>query len=1046
MADNYDQQIKSLEKQYSSAKTTLEKSPTALATGAAPTGKDLVTDSRVKSLETRLDQLKNDKLKEQWYGKPGGKDDTASGGEGAQPGFMGRTLNALSTPLYGLVGGVEAATGQGSKSGFANIAANIDERDTFSDLLKRNNVPYLLAAPLGFALDVAFDPVNWATAGTASVIPRAAYGLAKGTAKGGLVKGLEAAGKGAAYGFTGAGSAALGMTGFGKTGLRQSLKKTTEKYVKDFDEITGRDVIQNATRGGGIGITLPGDGNDYRFRIGDAIKNSLESIPGGSKLWQAFDYNNANYIKLSKYQDTLERSHGASKLLPDEPNLQQAEEFAAGIPISSPEARAQADAITGSANEFDMRNLGSFENTLPMDNLPRSVNPGTVGARADSLVNDTNFISGNPQAVRTLDPVEQNARFADEIADEAVDKEIMQQLMDEYERPGNKTGIKFYDDAVEKVKDFKIKDVAVGANTLNALGSFTNAFKLSKLGLSPSTHFANAVSAIPIGMMAGFSGESFGMGKGLSGRFFSNLSLLSGNPKAANRFIKELGDAGEQGARWVQYMKENGQTYARVYGEAPEYIAGKGFVDQIMQTGKDAGLINATNEQEVFESLDKYMLWLRDKTRQIDIDEKAGADVSSGLLGIAKNAKKKAASSPDETARRFAEEGMADPRTVAITGAEFNDDTWLRAKLNDLSDAAQAEDATVGIKVLDAFLNKSMSVYGRIDQAWRMSFAQRMTIDGLSERELRTMSNVFPFKKDDIVGKTTDNSGVQRFLISPDKATELSADILFNYAAMPAAVRMLRAVPILGAPFASFMYGMALRTAQTFAYNPGAFNRINFAMNAYSGEKGPIEKQALESKYYSWYKDPTMMRLPFFEEFPLYLNTANVLPYYSMNMFDPPQRKYENLLPETVSSIVDKSPFLKDPIGQMMFDYFIMPSMIRDEQPLNSFGAPLFPPDSTGLEKAGYALRSVSDTLTPNLVAPLGLAAGAAIPESASYLPGYRTRQMANAIQGKNSLGIEGKEDVASRVNRALAGYAGIPIQRLDPRAAASEVKKTFGQ
>lgn len=1032
MAENYDQRINQLEKQRSGIKTALDKSPTAMSTGADPSNADLMNETRLKSLESQLQRVQNNKLKEQWYGTTKKSDNTDAAG--VQPGVIGRTLNALSTPLYGLVGGVEAALGQGSKPGLANIAANIDERDTFSDLLKRNNVPYLLSAPLGFALDVTFDPVNWATAGTAALVPRAAYGLAKGTAKGGLAKGVEAAGKGIAYNLAGTGSAALGLTGFGKIGLRKSLKGAAERYSKDFDDLTGRDLIKGATKGGGLGVTLPGEGNDYRFRVGNMIRSSLEGIPGGDRIWKAFDYNNADYIKYSKWQDTLERSFGPGKALPDEPNLAQAEEFVEGIPVTPPDARARADAMTGSPSEFDMKNLGNFQTMLPLEGLPPSVNPGTVAARAQSLANDTNFIVGNPKAVQTLDPIEQRSRFSDELIADQADRDVMQQLIDEYERPNDKTGIKFYDDAVEKVKDFKIKDVKVGAGVMDALGSFTNAFKLSKLGLSPATHFANAASGIPLWMMAGGAVDSK-----LVGRFFSNLNILTGRGSAKS-MLREFEQAGEQGARWIQYMKEYPQTYARVYGESPEYFIGKGYVDQVMQAGRDSGLINARNETEALDEIEKYMLWLRDTAREAETAE------VGGLMDIIKSSKRKGASTPDATARRMADEGIANPNTVAITGAEFNDNTWFRKKLNELSDIAAAPDASVGAKVMDTFLNKSMSLYGRIDQAWRLSYAQRMTLDGLSERELRTMSNVFPFKQDDIVGKITDKNGIQRFLISPDKATELSADILFNYAAMPAAVRMLRSVPILGAPFASFMYGMALRTAQTFAYNPGAFNRVNFALNAYSGEKGPTEREALKSKYYDYYNDPTMVRLPFFNEFPMYLNTANVLPYYSMNIFEPPERKYQNLLPETMSQLVDKSPFLKDPLGQMMFDYFIMPSIIRDEQPLNSFGQPLYPEGATGLEKAGYAARSLADIITPNIVAPAGLIAGGAVPESAPYLPGYRTRQMAQATQGKNTLGIEGMEDPASRVGRALSGWVGLNVQRLDPRAAATEVKKRLGQ
>lgn len=86
-----------------------------------------------------------------------------------------------------------------------------------------------------------------------------------------------------------------------------------------------------------------------------------------------------------------------------------------------------------------------------------------------------------------------------------------------------------------------------------------------------------------------------------------------------------------------------------------------------------------------------------------------------------------------------------------------------------------------------------------------------------------------------------------------------------------------------------------------------------------------------------------MVKLPFFKENPLYLNVANMIPYYNMNMFAPSERKYKDSLGDKLTAVLDKTPILKDPVGQTIFDYFIQPLIIRDSLPQGSFGQQLYP-------------------------------------------------------------------------------------------------------
>lgn len=76
-----------------------------------------------------------------------------------------------------------------------------------------------------------------------------------------------------------------------------------------------------------------------------------------------------------------------------------------------------------------------------------------------------------------------------------------------------------------------------------------------------------------------------------------------------------------------------------------------------------------------------------------------------------------------------------------------------------------------------------------------------------------------------------------------------------NYAAMPAAVKVLRSLPM-GSPFFSFQYAMAAKLGQTLVSNPAAFNKVSFALHEASGNKTPLVKEALNSPYYSFLSNP----------------------------------------------------------------------------------------------------------------------------------------------------------------------------------------------
>ena len=155
-----------------------------------------------------------------------------------------------------------------------------------------------------------------------------------------------------------------------------------------------------------------------------------------------------------------------------------------------------------------------------------------------------------------------------------------------------------------------------------------------------------------------------------------------------------------------------------------------------------------------------------------------------------------------------------------------------------------------------------------------------------------------------------------------------------------------------------------------------------------------------------------------------------MLTYYSLNMFTPSERRYKELYADNIISTIDKLPFMKDPVGSAIFDYLILPIILKEARPVGSFGQPLYPLDASTPKKAAYAARSLADTVIPGFwSAPAGLAQGYLAPGITEAMPSYRWRQVAHALQGKTSVGVSGKEAWQSRTLRAIAGSAGVPIQ-----------------
>lgn len=1022
-------QHQSLQDEYSSLKDELSASNTAYAPGTDPTFSDLSGQAKMQGLGKQIDVLEGKKLAEKWYGPR--VDEETFKGSGSQQSLLMRGLNALSVPLYGVAGVAEAALGQGSKKGVLdNITANIKEREGFGNILRRTGLPYAASMPLGFALDVALDPVNWVTAGTAALIPRVGYGLMKGGVKGattGAVSRLAPLGVKTANvlslgGITKAQKTAARVAGGGIVpkglekfsamvgGTSKNIAKAGSEAAQQYDQIVGKGIFTSRS-GVKYGKDLVRDGAGYsiggeRYSIGDTMKKYIEEqVPGGESFLKAMVYSPSNWLRLKGIESIVIKNSNKFKEVTGMEFLPKSAETSAAVRELGPagvekgvrEALVVEPGVGIPENIFGESEVDSVSGILE---AKRTMNDG-FNIATGKLPEEVTLSRGSAEIMRNL----VGESMSDVTTDDVID--ILNKM---HQKSRNITGIEWYDKGIDSLRNWKVADKKPVAAVLDGYSAFISAFKVSKIGLSAAA-FTNAI--VGNVTMIAMGGQNVGdpklrkMAQEVAGIIWKG----DGNEK---RLIGKLfSDHPGIGKAWEEYALKNPAGFAGTF----QFSLGT-----VLEQSKA---------------------------------------VESGLSKILKNSKKSGAAANElqKTASDLVVENQL-RKTLTKINPQRPDLTeyagYVKNEVDDANNAftkmarglqekAAAPGAGSGTKVANFLANKPMEWFGDIDPTFRVTNALHLSVNGITEAELKVMGRTFGIAKDDIFDVAIDSvTGERKFMLTPDKATEIVGETFLNYSAMPAAVKMLRTLPILGAPFASFMYGMTTRTAKTALYNPAIFNKINFLLQEFSGDKSPLEKEAMNSKYYSWFKDPGMVKIPWADQYPMYANLTNMIPYYSMNMFTPSERKYNETLPDSVMSFLDKVPLLQDPAGQVMFDYIIQPMLLsKGQQPQGAFGQALYPTDATALDKFGYGVRQMGEAVVPGAAGILGLATGAVTTgDHAKYVPSYRYRQLVNAMKGKTSLGIPSKEPAVARTMRAIGSIGGLNLQPMNTAFTEQETKK----
>mgnify|MGYP001592825520 CR=1 FL=1 len=1043
---------------------------------AVPSDSDINTESEIFRINKQIAKVQTQQAKDRWFPKTGPQ--AVQQTEEQKPGILSKMLHALSMPVYAVEGALAYTLGKGQGTNIVDSAVKnaTTGRQTFGDLLKQSGMPWLVAAPLGFALDITMDPLNWATAGTAAVIPRVVSGLSKAGIKGGLA-GLESSLPARAlYKTTGkvaglASSAASHTPMIGKK-VAETVAASTGKTLstrlvgrlssasKEFDELTGRSLTktvngkevfgEHITDRRGIWNPLTGE----RIIVGDVIRNVLSKTPKGAKFVEFMRLSETNSLKTDMLRDVLMKEYGnkdafdlaVKDFIAGKPPTALPEFIQKGQPIASKELERTFTPDFGNSATLQDAELDKTLNTLIQTAKGKEIANEMVPV-ADAL-NGAEVILEHPHYAVSTDPVARAARMVEEGIGAKVTFDDIKRLADDGLL--GETGVKWFDNTVNWVKSFKktvtTKDnqekvYEYGKTVVEGLQTHTLLFKAAKVILNPAS-WTNAIGGnVVMALMHGINAFD----NRYLGRVASQYSLLRGKP-GSEQFLQDL----IKNSGFVDFIENAPTTFSKRFGLTSAKLTARAKTEELLRYGRDEGVLPASVKAADFEPM--MIEALRDIKMIAASGSKNAPDTGIKLLKDAVDKSRQPQGGLANTIEMMAKAKKGGKKLTqadlpsSMIGAEFLDSPMAQSLVAKIQEGAAG--GNPAYKLLELMYIKAGKGYETIDQSYRGGLYWYGTLDGFSEQEIMKMRRTFDFSPEDFVSKWDDN-GVMRYRVTPTKAT-LIADISFlNYQAMPGFVRVMRNLPLIGNPFMSFAYGMTGKIGRSLAYNPSIFNKVSFGLQDFGGTQGPIEKDLINNseidpktgkphnQYYKHLAQDGMWKLPFpfFKEYPVYMNLASLIPYYSLNFFNPTKRSYKDVMPDKLVEMIDQSPFFKDPVGSTLLDYVIQPLILRESLPVGQFGQPLAPTGAGAGEKSLFAARNLVESVVPGWAGIIGGPVSGLMgmsSETAEAIPSYKWRQISNAMQGKNTYGVPFSQTVehpAIRTARNIAGAFGLNVQ-----------------
>lgn len=1017
----FNSQIDNLQKQAGTYSAALANSPGSYSQGA-PSAHDVQNQQELAKIQKSISALTDQKLKAQWY--PPAPTGDSPGQNDVNPGIVGTALDYLSRPVRGMVGAVKHFTGQGTDSLTNDIADNMTKgNEYFGDVLKTSGLPSWAAAPLGFGLDIALDPVNWIGVGEAAMVPRIAGGLIRGGIEGATTAAkasvLEKAVTAGRY-IPGFGTAfGEGTQAYAKLG--EKALSATDRY----EAATGQtmDAILSNGQSGVLNSRVP---------LSYVVDKIANAIPGGQKALSTLVYDPTAWVKQTVDMDIIKRAFGtagvvdvdsAVKARLEDPNasidafMQPAKDVLASTPAQPHLLGTEIPADIMTQKEID-----TILASLPPGLADKfsAVAPKLVAAR-----DDLETINKSPKIGVNGDALTNGLRILNEtgFGGGGLTLEDVAAVM----KSGalGDTGVKWFDNMMQSIKDFRSsvdengeRIGGIGESTLKYYDNFMALFRGAVVGGSPVGHLNSIIgNAMMNHLGLGDTGLDYintyrdvrSMYRGVSG----SAAKLQG------QLMQAAYEGDTHGAEVLQWIKDNPGAMRGTVGDVSSFTNAKERAAMLLQSMvADAGRATGFNTEGLTaDELAHYM----------DAGE---ADLEQFRKSLPKGAEPEVLAGTSIVRKMKGKLKQAEVPNDMVSQELFEKES-ARKMFDYIAEQAKNQPNNPFWKVMDVVYNKMSNAYATHDQISKMTTFIRSTRDGYTKAQILRARHLIELAPEDI--STIERDGIKYHRLNGRKAIELANTLYMNYAAMPSAVRVLRNMPLLGNPFVSFMYGMALKSGQTLAYNPSAFNKVTTALHEFGGTPTPLERQALNdpSGFYSYLKQPGMFRVPFTDDNPIYINLANMIPYYSMNMFNPSQQSYDtSTLSASFAQAVASSPFVKDPLGAILFNNVVQPAILSEGiQPQGQFGQALWPSDADFLTKLGYTARDLAGTVTPGIASFAGLAGGMAAPGLTQFSPSYKYRVLSNAVQGKNVYGITGKEPAASRTIRGIASGLGVPVQ-----------------
>lgn len=1039
-----------------------------------PSTADVLADIRLRDIAKRKEKLQSNIIARDTYGLPTNADVNTVN----QPkeGFISKTLNKLSTPLYGVVGTASYIAGKGENTLGESIATGIKNKETWGGLLRKVGVTPKVSMVAGFGLDVLTDPVNLLSGGM--------VGASRGTL-GKIVAGVGK--KGAAQEATKLGGLKI-LNTISKfvpgldidkaalkavKGLEADANKVAKEMVDKGFSVTSPEYISAMERFSRISpeytaamrkAIVPSENAVGRL-IGKARvarQKLLESIKNSSDRYDSltnFDLERTTDIAANKQSIFDIATEKLKEMGPSSVNKVTGEvktlgQKAADLLIYDPyghsvAAKAMDEIEYGFAKQGLQIKKGGIDPTTGMFFEP------TLEGVAKKT--DLAFEAGkNIPEVSYFDPLHPDIPVAREGILKSIDDSVeMLNKGDKLDLPDTlHAADAMQQEAINQASLEKWKIAWRETLKQDKLGEIETLNKAISKGLGGTLDNKKWIKGV-------FDFYDITRGLFIASKITSLspsslMYAILGNPTMALMYgfdithpdnITRMKDAihiifqrnTPRSAEVYKWMT-NDPMMVDLFNRRPKsFIDNFGINLRSFVLGETA--TDVVNKSEKLGSLKGY--------GDIRSKEKLASDLKESLQSA--NLKAVLKSTPSQDWKTTGAQTITEGRNPTGMAQFANENLNAFSRFKDSVSKTAIEGTGLKQKAAKAanwYFARSAD-FQKVDQAFKLKDFFRMTRDGITEKEILKITNNFVatnarlFKGD--IYEAVWKGGTKYYKIKPEVAMDIASDMYMNYAAMPGFVKIMRNLPIIGSPFYAFTYGMMAKTAKAAVNNTAVFNKVNFFLEELSQDKSPLEREALKSKYYSYLDKPGMVNLgenfPFFKGHPIYLNMTQMVPYYSLNIINPSERGFNDDFRGKVSEFIDKSPFFKDPLGQIMLDYVILPTMMRDQRPVNMWGGPLYEQDASKLKQVAYAARSFGESMTPSFPSALVAGSGVMTDEQLKWFPSYPGRAVGFGVQGKTNVGTIGTEDPASRGNRKWASIFGINFYPIDLQNVSTEIK-----